>query len=98
MPLTLEQLREYKPKILAYADQYGICNIRVFGSVARGDADEQSDIDLLVETSSKTNLFDIVEFKRHLSHLVHQHVDIVEIDAVKNPLRKKYILSDVVPL
>jgi predicted nucleotidyltransferase len=47
--LTLESLREHKNEILEVGEKHGARNVRVFGSVARGDAQESSDLDLLVE-------------------------------------------------
>ena len=46
--MNLATLRSMKPQILAIAAEHGVGNIRVFGSVARGDADETSDVDFLV--------------------------------------------------
>ena len=47
--LTLESLRGHKDEILRVAEKHGARNVRVFGSVARGDAKESSDLDLLVK-------------------------------------------------
>ncbi len=49
----LAQLRVRKTEIVTIATQYGASNIRVFGSVARGEADEKSDVDLLVVDQSR---------------------------------------------
>jgi len=50
-PPTLAMLRARRGEILALADQYGAYNVRVFGSVARGEATPTSDVDLLVNFS-----------------------------------------------
>lgn len=47
-PPTLEELYTRREEILALADRYGAYNVRVFGSVARGDAISDSDVDLLI--------------------------------------------------
>jgi predicted nucleotidyltransferase len=96
--MQLEELRSYKPQILEIAARYGVSNIRVFGSVARGDADENSDVDLLIEMEKEKSLFDLIGFKNQLQDMLHTSVDLVEIDAVKNPLRRKYMLEDETPL
>ncbi|MBI2300914.1 MAG: nucleotidyltransferase domain-containing protein [Armatimonadetes bacterium] len=49
--MTLPELRERRAEIEAVAAAHGASNIRVFGSVARGDADERSDVDLLVDVA-----------------------------------------------
>ncbi len=58
--ITLEELRtKYKPQILELAAKHGVTDIRVFGSVARGEAREDSDIDFLIKRLPKTDLMDI---------------------------------------
>ena len=96
--MNLEEHRTFKPQILAIAEQYGVTDIRVFGSVARGDADENSDVDLMIHMAKGKSLFDLVDFKRTLEGLLKKMVDLVEIEAVKNPLRKRYMLEDATPL
>lgn len=49
----------HREEILALADQHGARNVRVFGSVARGEADEASDIDLLVDMDPDRSLLDM---------------------------------------
>ena len=51
---TLDDLRQLRDEILRIAEQYGASNVRVFGSVARGDARPDSDVDLLVDFASTT--------------------------------------------
>jgi uncharacterized protein len=55
---TLALLRQHRNTILTLAEHYGAFNVRVFGSVARGDAHSQSDIDLLVTYRQGVSLFD----------------------------------------
>jgi predicted nucleotidyltransferase len=52
-------LRKKRRKILETAARYGASNVRVFGSVARGEEDEASDIDFLVDLASDRSLFDL---------------------------------------
>jgi predicted nucleotidyltransferase len=56
---TLEFLREKRSEILAICAKHGAKNVRVFGSTARGEADEQSDIDFLVDLESGRTLLDL---------------------------------------
>ena len=58
MPLK-ELLQEKREDILRIAIKRGVSNIRVFGSVARGEADSKSDIDLLVDLEPGRSLFDL---------------------------------------
>ncbi len=95
--MKLAELRQKKPEIIKIANHYGVSDIMVFGSVARGDADENSDVDLLIELH-KGSLFDLIGFKIDVENLLHKKVDVAQISAVKNPLRKRYMLEDAVPL
>ncbi len=58
--MSLQQiLQEKRQEILAIAAKHGAYNVRIFGSVARGEADEQSDVDILVELEEGRSLFDL---------------------------------------
>ena len=74
--ITLEQLRtEYKPRIMELAKKYGMSNIRVFGSVARGDADENSDVDFLVAIEKGADAWGIGGFYVEATKLLGHEVD-----------------------
>jgi predicted nucleotidyltransferase len=72
-----ELLETKREDILRLAKQYGAYNVRVFGSVARGDADEQSDIDLLVDMEAGRSLLDLVGLWMDLEELLGCKVDVV---------------------
>jgi len=93
--MNLAELRAFKPQIMAIASQYGVREIKVFGSVARGDENENSDVDLLIDNFDGS-LFGKVSLKNEIEDLLHTKVDLVQIEAIKNPLRKKYMLENVV--
>jgi predicted nucleotidyltransferase len=59
-----ELLKEKRKEILQIAKNYGAKNVRVFGSVARGEADEKSDIDLLVDMEPGRSLLDALLFEK----------------------------------
>jgi uncharacterized protein with HEPN domain/predicted nucleotidyltransferase len=65
-----------REEILAIARRYGAQNVRVFGSVARGDETAQSDVDLLVDLTKTLGLFEFVRFKRELEGLLGRDVDL----------------------
>ncbi|MEQ1790606.1 MAG: nucleotidyltransferase domain-containing protein [Rickettsiales bacterium] len=95
--MNLAELRAKKPEIMKIAAQYGVQGIKVFGSVARGDEDENSDVDLMIDKFNGS-LLDFSGFKIDVEDLLRTKVDIVEINVVKNPLRKRYMLEDATPL
>ncbi len=75
--ITFEELRtKYKPQILDLAEKYGITDIRVFGSVARGDAREDSDIDFLVSRIKGGDAWGIGGFYFEASKLLGHNVDV----------------------
>jgi predicted nucleotidyltransferase len=75
---TLAELRQRRDEILHVAAKHGAQNVRVFGSVVRGDARPDSDIDLLVELDSDRSVLDLSELILDLQDLLGRHVDIVE--------------------
>jgi predicted nucleotidyltransferase len=80
-------LREFK---LDYAEKYGILEIGVFGSIARDEAQEDSDLDICVKTKTP-NPFTLVHIKEDIEGLVKKHVDIVRVRDKMNPFLKKRI-------
>jgi uncharacterized protein len=97
--MTLEELRKFKPQIqeLAIKCKIDPDSIRVFGSVARGDANESSDIDLLVRTLPGCGLFKIGGFYSGLQDLLASDIDVVTDDAI-SPYLRDSILSSAKPL
>lgn len=94
---TLESLRARRDEILRLADQYGAYNVRVFGSVARGEATPESDIDLLVTFRKGVSLLDVVALWQDMQDMLTRSVDVVDDRAIKPRLRP-YIMRDVVEL
>ena len=81
--------------IVRICEKYGIKELSVFGSSIRDDFREDSDVDFLVTfmENSKLTLFDIVDLKDDFISILDREVDIVEKEALRNPIRKKIILS-----
>jgi predicted nucleotidyltransferase len=76
---TLEVLRARRGEILSVAARRGARNVRVFGSVARGEADADSDVDLLVEMEPGRTALDLSELILDLEETLGHRVDVVEI-------------------
>jgi predicted nucleotidyltransferase len=66
-----------KDQILAIAARHGASNVRVFGSVARGTAQPDSDIDFLIQLDPGRSLFDLGGLLMDLQHLLNRKVDVV---------------------
>jgi predicted nucleotidyltransferase len=68
-PLDLDSIRRHRSDILRLSERYGASNVRVFGSVARGDARSGSDVDLLVEFEADRSLLDLIGLELDLRDL-----------------------------
>jgi len=75
--MGIEEIIKHKSQILALASRYGASNVRVFGSIAKGTADKNSDVDFLVELEAGRSLFDLGGLLMDLQTLLHRRVDIV---------------------
>ncbi|MDR7515060.1 MAG: nucleotidyltransferase family protein [Armatimonadota bacterium] len=96
--MALEHLlKEKREAILRIASQHGARNVRVFGSVARGEADEISDIDFLVEMEPGRSLFDLGGLQYELERLLGCRVDVVTERGLKARIRER-VLPEAVPL
>lgn len=93
----IEQLKKYKKIIEAIGKKYGASNIRIFGSVARGEDDENSDIDLLVDLAPGKTIFDLGGLLFELEQLLKTKVDIITYDGLNQNTRYR-VLKEVVPL
>jgi hypothetical protein len=86
-----------REQILALAARYGASNVRVFGSVARGEARPESDIDFLVRLEDGRSLLDLVGLWQDLEDLLGCEVDVVTERGLKERMRER-VLREAVPL
>ena len=92
-----ELLREKREDILRIASKRGASNVRVFGSVARGEADSKSDIDLLVDLEPGRSLFDLGGLLMDLQELLGHKVDVVTERGLRERIRER-VLKEAIPL
>jgi uncharacterized protein len=90
-------LREKRQEILEIAAKHGAYNVRIFGSVARGEADEQSDVDILVELEEGRSLFDLGGLLMDLQNFLGCQVDVVTVPGLRKRIRER-VLKEAVPL
>jgi hypothetical protein len=95
--MTLDDLRARRDEIVRLAEQHGASNVRVFGSVARGEARPDSDVDILVNFHDDASLYDVSGLRLALKELLNAEVDLVEEDTLKKWIRP-HALKDAVPL
>ena len=90
-------LREKREEILRIAARHGACRVRLFGSVARGDADPQSDVDVLVDFERGRSLFDHAALMLELEALLGCKVDVVTERGLRERIRDR-VLKEAVAL
>ncbi len=96
--MTLDEIRSTKrEEILRMAADRGARNLRVFGSVARGDNDERSDIDFLVDLDPGRSFLDVERLRKDLAELLATEVDVVSARGLRERVRTR-VLEDAVPL
>ena len=92
-----EKLAAHRREILAIAARHGARNVRVFGSVARGEADGESDLDLLVDMEPGRSLLDMGALLMELRDLLRVSVDVVTEKGMHDRMRQR-VLSEAVLL
>jgi uncharacterized protein len=86
-----ELLQQKRRQVLEIAQGHGARNVRLFGSVARGETTETSDLDLLIEMEPGRSLLDVIAIKQDLEELLGCKVDVVTEAAISPYLRDKVI-------
>ena len=97
MILTSGRLTALKPQIEAIGRGFGVSRVRLFGSVARGEAREGSDVDLLVRMDPERSLLDLIGFEQAVGALLGGKVDVVEEGGI-HPMLEPTILREARPL
>ncbi len=95
--ITTMDLQARRQEILEVAARHGARNVRLFGSVARGDDRPGSDVDLLVEMAPGRSLLDLVGLGQDLEDLLHRSVDVLT-EASLHPSLRERILAEARPL
>ena len=90
-------IKDNRAEILALAERHGVCNVRVFGSMARGDADDTSDVDLLVSLPSDKTGLAFGAFLMDVQDLLHHRVEVLTERGLHPALRDR-VLREARPL
>ncbi|HWU75336.1 MAG TPA: nucleotidyltransferase family protein [Rhodanobacter sp.] len=94
---TLESLRQRRDELLAIATSCGASDLRVFGSVARGDDTGNSDVDSLIRMQQGRSLLDLATLRDKLQTAIARPVDVVSENGIY-PYLRQHILNEAVPL
>jgi len=96
--MSMEQLlRQYRADILRLAAKHGAHDVRVFGSVVRGEDTPDSDVDFLVTMEPERSLFDMGGLLADLEDLLGRRVDVVTQDGLHSYIRDR-VLNEAVPV
>ena len=95
--MDIQSLRVKREEILQIAEKHGARTVRIFGSVARGEADVASDLDLLVEMEPGRSLLDLGGLLMELQDLLGCHVDVVTEKGLRERIRDR-VLREAVAL
>jgi predicted nucleotidyltransferase len=96
-PVTLPELRQHRARILRSAGESGVANVRIFGSVARGEATLASDVDFLVDIEPGRTVLAAGRFYMEMAELLEVPVDVVEAAALSGR-RREVVLGEAVRL
>ena len=92
-----EVLKAKRAEILRIAARHGARNVRLFGSVARGEADAESDVDVLVDMEPGRSLLDMGGLLMDLQDLLGCRVDVVSERGLRERIRER-VLQEAIPL
>lgn len=90
-------IRHHSRELVEVARRHGGCNMRIFGSTARGEAHADSDVDLLVDLEPGRTLLDLVALRRDASALLGRPADVFTPDMLREPVREQ-AERDAVPV
>ncbi|MBI5428229.1 MAG: nucleotidyltransferase family protein [Nitrospinae bacterium] len=90
-----DRLNDIKTKILPVLRNHRIKRAGLFGSCARGEITDKSDVDVLVEIEDEISLFDFIDIKLELEEALGRKVDLVEYGAIKPTLRERILKEEV---
>lgn len=91
-----ELLKENRETILAIAAKHGASNVRIFGSVVRGEDTEKSDVDFLVEIESSRSLLDRIGLIQDLEDLLRRKVDVVKLENLHQQMAARILKEAIV--
>lgn len=92
-----DTLKRHRDEVLRLAAKHGATDIRVFGSVARGESDEGSDVDFVVRLNPGRSLFDLGGLVMDLQDLLGRRVDVVTERGLRARMRER-VLREAVPV
>lgn len=93
--VSLEEVRARRQDIIRLSDRFGVRNVRVFGSVARGESDEDSDLDLLIDLAPGHGYFDMAGFALEVEELLGVFTQVATVGGLKLRIRDRVLREAV---
>ena len=95
--MTINEILAKREEIVRIAAKHGAYNVRIFGSAARGEADAESDIEILVDLEPGRSLLDHAALLLDLQQLLGCKVDVVTTRGLRERIRER-VLQEAIPL
>mgnify|MGYP001591161459 CR=1 FL=1 len=94
---SLDAIKTVREDILMLATRHGASNVRIFGSVVRGEDTENSDVDFLVDMGEGCSLYDLTGLQQDLERLLGRRADVLTVSGISQYLKSR-ILAEAKPL
>jgi hypothetical protein len=91
----MQYLEDYKKILLPVLNRYLVKRAAIFGSFAKDNAKNDSDLDLLIEPEAGFTIFKMLQLEEEIAALIDRKVDIVEYQALKPSIRNEVLASSV---
>ncbi|MEO8885585.1 MAG: nucleotidyltransferase domain-containing protein [Mucilaginibacter sp.] len=91
----MQQVKQYQELILPVLKRYFVRHAAIFGSVAKGSANANSDLDILIEPSKDFTLFKLLNLEEEISALLKCKVDLVEYSALKPSIKQEVLQTAI---
>lgn len=91
----MSELERYQQLIVPVLKRYMIKRAAIFGSFAKGDANRNSDVDILIEPDKGFTIFKFLELEQEIATLINRKVDLVEYSAIKSSIREEVLTSAI---
>ena len=91
----MQEIEKYKQLVLPVLKRYFIKRAAIFGSMAKGSMNADSDVDLLIEPEEGFTIFKMLKLEEEISELIKRKVDLVEYSALKPSIKKEVLVSAI---
>lgn len=91
----MQRVQEYKQLILPILNRHMVKHAAIFGSIAKGTANINSDLDILIEPAANFTLFNMLSLEQEIAAAIKCKVDVVEYNAIKLSIKEEVLRSAI---